>query len=117
MPGRTGALKPGRFGVLEGFSGSMTPQFIPSNVSGLNFIKIDCSHHLSPKTDRVCEARPRQSVHTWKIWRFSRIFGFHDLTIYSIQHFWAEKLILAIIHQFLFRKTKINKYALNVSTI
>jgi hypothetical protein len=64
MSGRAQASKPGGFGVFEGFSCAMTPKLVPSDFSGSNLIDIDHSHHLSPKTDRVCHAHPRPSVKT-----------------------------------------------------
>jgi hypothetical protein len=70
--------------LLKIFTGTMTPQLVPSNVFGLNLIDIDCSLHLSPKTDQVCHARLRPSVKTWRILRFQRIFGFHGSTIDSL---------------------------------
>jgi hypothetical protein len=36
---------------------SMTPKLVPSNVSGLNLIDIDSSHHLSPNTDQGRQER------------------------------------------------------------
>jgi hypothetical protein len=51
----------------ENFSGAMTLQLVPSDVSGLNLIDIDCSHDLSPETGRGWLDRPHPSVKTWKI--------------------------------------------------
>jgi hypothetical protein len=81
MPSLARARKPEGLDVFEGFLGSMAPQLVPSDVSWLNLIDIDCSHYLSSKTDRGYHDRPRPSLKSRKILRFQRIFDFHGSKI------------------------------------
>jgi hypothetical protein len=75
MAGRPLAWKPGRFGILKGFSGSIAPQLISFNDYGLNLIDVDCNYHFNPGNGRKFHAWSPPSVKTWKIGNFRGFSG------------------------------------------